>query len=72
MSLSLAAETFVMLTGVERKRQSNQRYRRGDRYSKKDHAFLQQIPEVKFRFIQEHRSEFRVKKMCDVLGVAAS
>ncbi|MCL6625068.1 MAG: IS3 family transposase [Alicyclobacillus shizuokensis] len=39
---------------------------------KKSHSVLCERPEVKYRFIHEHRFEFRVQKMCDVLGVSRS
>jgi transposase-like protein len=35
-------------------------------------SLLQQRPEVKFLFIEEHRSRFRVEKMCKVLNVSWS
>ncbi|EHT8051722.1 hypothetical protein KXP94_001235 [Staphylococcus pseudintermedius] len=39
---------------------------------KKDYAHLCQRPEVIYKFIYEHRYEFRVVKMCQVLGVSRS
>ncbi|RKN85586.1 IS3 family transposase [Paenibacillus ginsengarvi] len=39
---------------------------------KKDSAHLQQTKEVRFQFIEAHRSEFRVEKMCEVFAVSRS
>ncbi|CQR56974.1 IS3 family transposase [Paenibacillus riograndensis] len=38
----------------------------------KGNAHLQQRPGLKFQFIEEHRSVFRIEKMCSVLGVSRS
>ncbi|MGI6684442.1 MAG: IS3 family transposase [Bacillota bacterium] len=39
---------------------------------KKGDALLREKPSVKYEFIHEHRSQFRVEKMCKVLGVSKS
>ncbi|WP_460327714.1 IS3 family transposase, partial [Paenibacillus sp. YSY-4.3] len=54
------------------KRSENRRCRRRTRYRKKSSAHLQQTKELRFRFIEEHRSEFPLEKMCAVLQVSRS
>ena len=46
--------------------------RDGARYIKKRHGHLQQSTEMKYKFIGEKRSEFSVKKMCQVRDVSQS
>src|SRR5699024_11711261 len=41
-------------------------------YIKKGDAHLYQRPEVIYTFIVKHRHEFRVSKMCKILGVSKS
>ncbi|WP_246188109.1 IS3 family transposase [Paenibacillus tengchongensis] len=39
---------------------------------KKSSAHLQQTKELRFQFMENHRSEFRLEKMCEVLQVSRS
>jgi putative transposase len=45
---------------------------RGARHIKKSNKYLLQSPAMKYRFIQEHRKEFRLGKVCKVLEVSKS
>jgi hypothetical protein len=44
----------------------------GTRYPKKSYGYLQQGPEIKYRFIEKNRSAFPVNKMCQTLEITPS
>ena len=64
---------YQSATGWDDQTQSGaQAYYRRARYSKKGHRVLCQSGRVKYAFIKEHRSEFRLSSMCRVLKVHRS